>query len=84
MLIENFKRYHTVLQSVYDEASSLETAQAPLVKALKDQLNDVHDDEDLKEGVYLQAALTDELFIPKMKEWKKQMLEHTLFNSQNA
>ncbi|USO02444.1 MAG: DotU family type IV/VI secretion system protein [Alphaproteobacteria bacterium] len=85
MLIENFKRYYLVLQKVYNNLSeSMETVQVELLKVLRDQKEAASENDEILEGIYLEAALTDELFIPKFTDWKKNMLEHQLFNSQNS
>lgn len=86
MILSNFEEYYAVLSSVLkDEKSSLEMIQAPLLIVLQKQLKEIGSNEEIQQGIYLQVALTDELFLErKFAGWRDKMFEHQLFNTQHA
>lgn len=103
-VLENFRNYYYQLTKQLDrllELDELSSTEGAVVEIQNELLNfintqiqkidSVYDGIDrklLRKGIYLQTALSDELFLKsdwKGKEiWKQSMLEHRVFNTQHA
>lgn len=94
-LLHQFKKACTETQPAEDDIPKVVAdIQTPLLKCLKDQLTTGQEDffgdqrKDLTRGIYLAAALGDELHLNHTwfgrEAWKTNMLEHQLFQTQTA
>ncbi len=73
---------------------TVEEIQAPILECLKTQLKNGSENlpqeqkQDIAQGIYLSAALGDEIYLNHewfgREIWKKNMLEHQIFQTQNA
>ena len=94
-LLHQFKRACTeTIPAEEDRDTVVTDIQTPLLNCLKTQLTTGHEDffgeqrKELTRGIYLAAALGDELHLNHTwfgrDAWKAKMLEHQLFQTQNA
>jgi type VI protein secretion system component VasF len=86
MILSDFREYYETLSLILkDEKLSLDNIQSQLLNILQKQLKETGNNSEIQNGIYLQVALTDELFLEKsLPGWRDKMLEHQLFNSQQA
>jgi|GEM_PF-5378440 len=94
-LLHQFKKACTEIKPEEEDISkTVDEIQKPLLKCLKDQLTLGQEDffgeqrKELTRGIYLAAALGDELHLNHdwfgQNAWKANMLEHQLFQTQTA
>lgn len=94
LLLDHFRDfYRMVAQSLAEQESTPQLIFQPLLEKLQQQRKTIYeyfigeDREELLRGLYLQASLADELFLHQWEDrsfWEKNMLEHQMFQSQNA